>query len=51
MFQIFTVFYFISILILMFRFKFRNLIYSSNTFYNKRNYGTPTPSYYGNVSF
>ena len=46
MLKIFTVFYLISILILIFRFKSRNLIYSSNKFYNKRNFGTPTPSYY-----
>ena len=51
MFQIFTVLFFISILIPTFRFKFPNLIYSSNTFYNKRNFGTLDPSYYGNVSF
>ena len=48
--EIFTVFYFISNLILMFGFKSRHSIYSSNTFYNKRNFGTLTISYYGNVS-
>ena len=50
MFQILTVLYFISILILTFWFKFWNLIYFK-IYLRKRNFCTLTPSYIGNVSF
>ena len=48
--QIFTLFYLVTILIPIFRLKTRNYLYSSNSLNNKRNFGTPTPSHYCNVS-
>ena len=43
--SVIKIFYFTSIMIPTFWSKFWNLIYSSNTFYNKINFVTLTPSY------
>ena len=48
--QIFTCFFLVTIWFQCFNSKYENVLQYSNSFNNKRNFGTPTPGHYCNVS-